>query len=206
VGADHYDLGVPEMPAREVRTRETRARIGETALELFVNQGYAETTFDQIAAAAGVGRRTIFRYFPTKEAIVFDQLVVRREVALERLRDRPPAEAPLVSLHAVLREHLAQGFDRRLLQQIHAVLAAEPKLASEELSVGTRAFEAKVVAILAERGAGTTSLLEIRAVVAMAFGWFLTAVQVYLIERRRSLVKTFDEVVAACLAAGTALE
>jgi AcrR family transcriptional regulator len=37
------------------------------AVRLFASQGYDETTVDDIAAAAGVGRRTFFRYFRTKE-------------------------------------------------------------------------------------------------------------------------------------------
>ncbi len=54
-------------------------------MELFVEQGYAETSIDQIADAAGVARRTVFRHFATKEAILFDHFVVRREHAVERL-------------------------------------------------------------------------------------------------------------------------
>ena len=73
-------------------------------LQLFVSQGYVETTIDEIAAVAGVGRRTVFRYFPTKEAILFDHLVARRELAVQQLLDRPTGEPVLASLHAVLRE------------------------------------------------------------------------------------------------------
>src|SRR5215469_10928955 len=117
-----------------------RARIAAAALELFVRQGYAETTIDQIAEAAGVGRRTIFRHFTTKAAMLFDHLAVRRDFAVHRLQQRPVSEPPLVSLYAVLRELCEQGYDRRLLGQIRAVLAIEPRFATEELSIGVRAF------------------------------------------------------------------
>ena len=80
-----------ETPIRD-RKREARGRIAETALQLFVSHGYTETTIDQIAAAAGVGRRTIFRHFATKEAILYDHLVVRHELAVQYLRERPPGE------------------------------------------------------------------------------------------------------------------
>lgn len=45
----------------------TRREIGRVAVELFLRQGFQETTADQIAEAAGVSRRTFFRYFETKE-------------------------------------------------------------------------------------------------------------------------------------------
>ncbi|BBX17009.1 TetR family transcriptional regulator [Mycolicibacterium duvalii] len=43
----------------------------EAALDLFSANGYDETTTDQIADSAGVSPRTFFRYFPTKESVLF---------------------------------------------------------------------------------------------------------------------------------------
>lgn len=177
---------------------ETRARIANAALELFVHQGYAETTIDQIAEAAGVGRRTIFRHFPTKEAILFDHLAVRRDFAIQRLWDRPQSEPPLTSLHAVLRELCEQGYERRLLDQIRTVLALDRRFAGEELSFGLRAFEKTLIATLENRVGPRESSLEIQALTEMAESWFLTAVRAYLKQGEKSLVEYFDEVVAAC--------
>jgi AcrR family transcriptional regulator len=50
----------------------TRALLQEQAMALFVQQGFDETTVAQIAEAAGVSQMTFFRYFPTKEAVFFD--------------------------------------------------------------------------------------------------------------------------------------
>jgi AcrR family transcriptional regulator len=177
---------------------ENRARIADAALELFVHRGYAETTIDQIAEAAGVGRRTVFRHFPTKEAILFDHLAVRRDFAIQRLQARPLSEPPLASLYAVLRELCEQGYDRRLLAQIRAVLAVDPRFAREELSFGFRAFEKTLIATLESRMGQGASSLEIQALTEMAESWFLTAVRAYLKQGGQSLVEYFDEVVAAC--------
>ena len=192
-----------ETPIRDRKREETRARIAETALQLFVSQGYAETTIDQIAAAAGVGRRTIFRHFASKEAILFDHLVVRRELAVQYLRERPSGEAALTSLHAVLRELGKKGYDRQLLAQIRAVLATNPGLIGEELTLTARAFERDLIATLASRMKPEQSLADIRALTLMALSWFDAAVRVYLLDRRPSLVKCFDEVVATCVEAST---
>jgi AcrR family transcriptional regulator len=190
---------VAETPIRDRKTSETRTRITEAALELFASQGYAETTIDHIAAAAHVGRRTVFRHFPTKEAILFDHLVVRRDAALQLLRERPPAEAPLVSMHAVLRELCIQGYDRRALAQIRAVLETDPQAAEEELSGGFRAFARNLLATLQSRPGEARSILELYALTVLALSWLETACGIYLKEGRRSLVECFDETVAICL-------
>jgi AcrR family transcriptional regulator len=189
---------VPETSNRDRRARETRGRIADTALDLFAAQGYADTTIDQIAGAAGVGRRTVFRYFATKREILFDHLAVRREEAIASLEERPLSEPPLLSLHAVLREHCERGFDRRLLEQIWSVLAAEPQLANLNQMAGSDAFERNLAATLHARLGDDASFLEVGALTHMACGWFLTATIVYFVEGRSSLLACFDEVVAAC--------
>lgn len=55
------------------RHHETRARIADIAVSLFLQQGFADTTMDDIAAAAGVSRRTVYRHFPSKDDLVFEQ-------------------------------------------------------------------------------------------------------------------------------------
>ncbi len=189
---------MPATPKRERDPTAKRARIAQAALELFEEQGYAETTIDQIAKAAGVARRSIFDHFPTKQAILFDHLVVRRNVAIEHLAQRPSSEPPLTSLHLVLRELCVQGYDRRLLGQIRAVVATQPQLVFE----GSDVFERAATATLQRRGGASS--LEIQAVTEMAMAWFLTAIRVYFRDGRRSLVSCFDEVVAACVSASAA--
>lgn len=188
-----------ETPVRDRKTEETRTRIAETGLKLFVSQGYAETTIDQIASAAGVGRRTVFRHFATKEAILFDHFVVRRDHAVQRLRERPMEEPPLASLHAVLRELCEEGYDRQLLAQIRTVLATDPGLVGEEIALLIQGFERNLVAALEDRIGKQRSQLELRAVTLMALSWLDAAARIYLMEAKPSLVKCFDEVVATCL-------
>ncbi len=63
---------------RERKKRRTRATLIDAAVELCVQQGYDNTTVEQIAAAADVSPRTFSRYFPTKDAVI---LAVVDEVA-----------------------------------------------------------------------------------------------------------------------------
>lgn len=55
---------------RERKRRQTRQAILDAGLKLFIKHGYEETTLDDIAAAAGISRRTFFSYFKSKEEIL----------------------------------------------------------------------------------------------------------------------------------------
>ncbi len=200
-GGRRYHRVVPDTSIRDRKTKETRTRIAKSALELFASQGYSATSFDDIAQAADVGRRTIFDHFPTKEAILFDHLVVRQDVAIQHLRDRPPGEPAIVSLHLTMRELCQQGYDRDYLAQIRAVLKTEPRLAYAQLSIGIRAFEKGLLAALESRLGPQESSLGVRALTLMVLAWVDAANRVYLFEGNRSLVEYFDDVVVTCLTA-----
>lgn len=61
------------------KTRQTRERIFETGLEQFTRHGFAATKMDEIAEACGCGKGTLYRYFPTKDALLL-QIVSERVV------------------------------------------------------------------------------------------------------------------------------
>lgn len=59
------------MGLRERKKLRTRETIAAAATDLFMKQGYAETTIAQIAESADVSPRTVSGYFPAKEMLVF---------------------------------------------------------------------------------------------------------------------------------------
>src|SRR5690349_23235714 len=61
---------------RAARTRATRRRIVDAAAELFVGQGYAATTLEQIAARAGVAVQTVYFHFGNKRTVLKDAVDV----------------------------------------------------------------------------------------------------------------------------------
>ncbi|MFJ9779611.1 TetR family transcriptional regulator [Amycolatopsis sp. NPDC101161] len=64
--------------------RQLRRALASAAVDLFAANGYEATTVDDIAAAAGVGRRTFFRYFDAKDDVLFanhDEIVAEMEDA-----------------------------------------------------------------------------------------------------------------------------
>jgi AcrR family transcriptional regulator len=90
---------------RERKKARTRAAIREHALRLFREQGYHETTVEQIAEAAEVSPSTFFRYFPTKEDVVlqddFDVL------GTEAFEAQPAALSPVAAFRAAAAQMLA---------------------------------------------------------------------------------------------------
>ncbi|MDV3130312.1 TetR/AcrR family transcriptional regulator [Mycobacterium sp. 21AC1] len=92
------------------RTRELASReIRETALRLFTEQGYDETTIAQIAREAGVSQRTLFRYFGTKEDLLGGNQDSFRQAVVSTVSKLPAEtgvwEALRAGLEAVLALH-----------------------------------------------------------------------------------------------------
>jgi AcrR family transcriptional regulator len=56
---------------RDVSAARTREALIDAALELFARDGFDAAHADRVAERAGVSPRTFFRYFPTKESVVF---------------------------------------------------------------------------------------------------------------------------------------
>ncbi len=83
---------VTNEPRRERKKRETRRRIVETATRLFSERGFDAPTVDEIAAAADVAKGTIYNYFDSKEAILFEflyEVEQRVQAELGRLAQAP---------------------------------------------------------------------------------------------------------------------
>jgi TetR/AcrR family transcriptional regulator, regulator of mycofactocin system len=73
----------------------SRAELEQVAFDLFDRQGFERTTVDDIASAAGIGRRTFFRYFRSKNDVPWGDFDA--ELARMRLRlNAVPAEQPLM--------------------------------------------------------------------------------------------------------------
>jgi mycofactocin system transcriptional regulator len=95
------------------RRATSRAELEQVAFALFAVRGFDATTVDEIAAAAGIGRRTFFRYFPSKNDIPWGAF----EDELERMRVRLKACPPEVPLADAIRVALID-FNRVAPEQV----------------------------------------------------------------------------------------
>lgn len=88
------------MGLREEKKRRTRKAISELATQLFAKRGYDAVTTAEIAARAQVSVPTLFNYFPTKEALVFDDDSATETRLVATVRKREPGQTILDALLA----------------------------------------------------------------------------------------------------------
>jgi mycofactocin system transcriptional regulator len=93
------DHGSPRAGRRPITSR---SEVEHAAFELFARQGFERTTVDDIATAAGIGRRTFFRYFPSKNDIAWGDF----DGELRRMRKQLAEYPPDVPLIEAIREAL----------------------------------------------------------------------------------------------------
>jgi AcrR family transcriptional regulator len=115
---------------KKQRTRETILREG---LELFLAQGFKETSIAQIADAADIATSTFFLYFPSKEDLLFAGHNQSAQTIVIELAQRPASASTL----DVLRELTARGIEpdrwgSELWDLRAAVIQADPALAGQE--------------------------------------------------------------------------
>ncbi|WP_433477173.1 TetR family transcriptional regulator [Spirillospora sp. CA-142024] len=154
---DRLEDRLSRLPLRERKKLRTRRAIQDHALRLFTEQGYDETTVEQIAAAAEISPSTFFRYFPTKEDVVvtdeYDPIMA------EIFRDQPPELTPIEALRKTLREMLPLMYETDLdVVNIRLRLTAQvPALRArtfESLREGTHAMLSDVIGARTGRPAG----------------------------------------------------
>ena len=79
----------------------TRQGISDTATRLFLERGFDVVTVDEIAAAADVGRMTVFNHFPRKEDMFFDLDERGPETLRAALRPPDPADSAVEALTVI---------------------------------------------------------------------------------------------------------
>lgn len=95
-------VSTPRTTLAERKRRLVSDELSESALQLLALKGFDAVTVDEIAAAAGVSKRTFFRYFASKEDVVVQLLADMGTGIRAELAARPAAEPPSVALrHAV---------------------------------------------------------------------------------------------------------
>ena len=144
---------IEETPTRRERKKlETRQALEEAALRLFAAKGYEQTTVEDIAEAADVAVRTFFRYFSSKQHVLFGDVVTDRVGRLRtELATRPREETPVESIIAVmdLLDFATEEEEQQILARLD-LMRAQPSMVSRYLEL-TNEMRLAVVDFVAER-------------------------------------------------------
>jgi AcrR family transcriptional regulator len=163
----HHPLDEPPRSLRERRRLRMRRAIQAQALRLFAAKGFQATTIEDIAAAAEMAPRTFFRYFPTKEDVVFWSEYP--PMLAEFVAARPDDEPALEALHHGIVESLAANWDQdeereRLLERLRLAFrtpALHPRMRQQQAH-----WAAELAEILADRLGERPDNLEVRIIAA----------------------------------------
>jgi AcrR family transcriptional regulator len=85
---------------REQHKARTRERLATTALSLFEQRGFDEVTVEEVAEAAMVSTRTFYRYFGSKEAVLYRDQDDRQGLVREAILDHPAEDPPIAAVCA----------------------------------------------------------------------------------------------------------
>jgi AcrR family transcriptional regulator len=109
------------------------AEITGVAMQLFLEQGFEQTTIEQIASTAGISRRSFFRYFGTKEDIVLGDLASQGEVMRNALEKVPVTVGPWEALRQALHAVDALTIDPGVTLKIATMMYRTPSLRSRRI-------------------------------------------------------------------------
>jgi AcrR family transcriptional regulator len=185
----------PEAGWRARKRQQTRQRIADAGLRLFLEQGFETTTLDAIAEAAGIARRTFFHYFDNKESLLYayeDEVEHSFRTALADIdSNSPPFAAMAVALRGMI-----SSFDSERARKIHSVVHA-----TEALRAGQHAdyerLESLVFAALAEKWPDPAGQLRLRLIAMVGVSALRIAVDRWRPDASGSLQDYVNECFAA---------
>jgi AcrR family transcriptional regulator len=138
---------------RDAHKNRTRRALREAALKLFAARGFDAIRTEEIAAKAAVSVRTFFRYFPTKESVLFLGGRSWAESFADLFCNQPDSSPDIDAMRAALVE-LASDLprSRQSLLMYKRVVATSPTLRGREQDEQNESAEQVAAAIAARRG------------------------------------------------------
>ena len=195
---NRHETGAPGLWERT--RRAVHCEIAETAMRLFLEQGFDATTIDQIAREAGISRRSFFRYFGTKEDIVLGDLTAQGVIVQAALEARPLSEPPWQALRAALGTLQGLGYSPETTLKISKMLYETPSLRARSIEKHLHWQELLMPNIERRLGveAGDATDPRARAIVACALACLDAAGEMWTrSEGAVGLDQIFDAAVAA---------
>ena len=165
---------------RDRKKEKTRQALIDASLKLFLKNGYDNTTVDDIAEHVEVSRRTFFRYFQSKEAVVFTRHERRIKLFRQLLEKHFCSEKPLDGVRAALME-FAEDYaqNAEALRAEWAIVTASPILIAKDVELDFE-FESAIADTLMDRRCiQPYEELDARIIAGALFGVIRAAMQAW---------------------------
>ncbi|MDA8347138.1 MAG: TetR family transcriptional regulator [Thermaerobacter sp.] len=159
---------------RERKKFRTRQLIQSHALRLFHEQGYKETSVEEIAEAAEVSPSTVFHYFPTKaDLVIYDSM---DELLVEALRAVPADVGLLEAMRQAIRQTFSSAHQADMDTQVERerLMRTVPELRAAMLEEFTRTMHV-LSELLAERSGRPANDEKLEALAGAVIGIGLSA-------------------------------
>ena len=169
------------------RRGATRARVEQAALELFRLKGFENVTIDDVAAAAGISRRTFFRYFATKADAVWGDFpghVARLAALLARTDPAQPVVASVCAAYVEVNDYAPAELPV-LRERMQLILTEPALLAHSQLHYAE--VDRVVAGHVARRTGGSPADLLPRLLAASTRAAATTAFELWLADANSSL-------------------
>lgn len=124
----------PPPGRRERHKAATRRSLTEAALSLFEERGFSATTVADITERVDVAERTFFRYFPTKEAVLFPDFEEGKAAFVAALASRPPDESLMDAVIAAFIDGVDLANDSRELAARRNAILDQDELSRDALT------------------------------------------------------------------------
>lgn len=150
-------------------------------MTLFAERGYDNVTVEDIAEVCVLSPRTFFRYFATKEEVLFSGTDLRRDLFIEALEEQPPDGTLFDAIYGASRA-LAEHYlpEHEALRTRDRIVKAAPSLRSRDLGFPGQ-WDDDVMAVLRGSGrADNVSDLELRLVTGAAMTALRVTIQEWL--------------------------
>jgi AcrR family transcriptional regulator len=195
VSSKSIDAEPVQEGLRARKQRETRRRIAEACLTLFLAKGYEGTTLDDIAEKAGISRRTFFSYFKSKEDIMLAWHADAWEDVRAELLKVSPDEAPLEAVREALVQLVSRYESDQMIAIDRMMRASETLMARKQADYAVQ--EAALYAALCEVWRQPQRRPALRIVAMVSIGAMRLALEAWSSQNgKRPVAKVLEEVFA----------
>ena len=172
-------MPTPEIGLRERTRRAVRTELVDAAMELFLDRGFEATTVEEIATAAGLSRRSYFRYFASKDEVFAEGLAAIGQVVADELARRPAGEVPWTALRRSFDPLITRVESDDRAADLGRLVLESPALQNSHHRKQA-SWQASISVALARRLDGAESELRSRALAGAALACFNVAQESWL--------------------------